>query len=192
MSGLSLSSTPSAPSAPPVVPDVPDGGGIAAGLQITLGRLASATEQLCAQQDRAARAKQLLPVPIALSGVAPVPSPAGPVVIDIGGPMAGRQWTVRRWSICAGDDVTTAITGATRADLYIGRPVGSRGLPSQWADTNATVPGIKIPSSEAIIVLPSDHLFVIVTGASTVGQQVVFTAYILEAPQASYVAVQEV
>jgi hypothetical protein len=130
--------------------------------------------------------------------VGSVPTPAATFIIDVGAqPQQGRQWTVRRWAVADAGDVAAAITGATRADLFVGKPfsvgVGStRGAIHQWADATTTLPAVRIPSAGSILVQPQEHVFVTITGATTAGQQLALALTILDEPQASYSAVQEV
>ena len=179
------------------VPPPPDTGGISIGFQATIGTLATAMQRWCDLQDKAAAVKSQLPVAIPIVSVVTVPTPAAAVVVDLGGPQQGRQWTVRRWAVADGGDTAAAIAGTTRADLFVGKPyaVGAgstRGAIQQWADTMNPLPNLRIPSNEAISVQPQDHLFVIITGATTSGQQLAVAVAILDEPQASYTAVQEV
>jgi hypothetical protein len=177
------------------VPPVPDGGGISLGLQVTLGKVADATERMCRMLDQAAAVKAILPVPIPVVGQGVVPNPAATFTIDLGGPTQGRQWTVRRWSVADGADITNTIAGTDRADLYLGRPYGTGGGSGgiqQWLDTINNPPGLQHISNGEIIIFPPDRLFVICTGMTTVGQQIAACAFIYDEPQASSTPVFDV
>lgn len=177
------------------VPAVPDGGGVGLGLQVVLGKVASASERVAAALDQAAQRKQILPVPYAITQVATIPNPAATFTIMMGGPTQGRQWTIRKWSVGDGNDVTTVIAGTDRADLYVGKPYGTNGTTgaiNQWIDTMGNPPGLQHISNGEIIVYPQDKVFIVCTGMTTAGQQIAGCLWILDEVQASFTAVQEI
>ena len=174
------------------VPAVPDGGGLVAGLQLVLGRVASAQERVAAALDEAAARRAVLPVAIPLAQVGVVPNPAGSFVVDLGGPQPGRQWTLRRWAIADGGDLTSAIAGTPTADLFVGKPSGNRGFLTQWAGRLTGLPAVALYSNEQVPVYATDHLFCIINGATTVGQQIAVGVFILDEPVASFTSTIEV
>jgi len=168
-------------------PQAPDGGGITLALQATLGKVATTQQRLAQALDDAAAQRALQPVAVPQVGNPGIVVAATPTIIDIGGPVSGRQWVVRRWAVADGADITNPITGATSANLYIGRPpqpsqAGIHGKIHEWVDGTATLPTTRTLSSEQGVVYHSDHVFVIVLGASTVGQQILASVMILDMP----------
>jgi hypothetical protein len=176
-----------------IVPPVPDGGGITAGLQVTLGRVASASEQLAAAVDAASKARQSLPnvLPLSISGI--IPTPAATVMANHGGPQPGRQWVVRRWAFSAATDVLNW-TGGGIVCLFVGKPYGpggTSGSVDQWAAV-ITPPQVQNFSNEQILVLPGQQAFVVVSSNTQAGLAFMSTLTIMDMPQASYTSIVDI
>lgn len=169
---------------------MPDGGGLAIQFGLTLGRVVDAQTRMCQQLDQLAAKQTALPNMIYLQNGAVVPAGGAAFAIDLGGPQQGRFWTVRGLGISAGDNVRTAIPGTTFCDWYVGKysSIVSQVPPQEWVWTQSALPKIDPFSNEQVPVLPQQHLFCVVTGASTVGQQLLAQATILDVSQASYAA----
>lgn len=111
-------------------------------------------------------------VPLQAAGVVPA---SGTLVLDLGAPQLGRRWLVRRLAVAGVPTVGTALAG--RADWYVGQP-GSPS-PQAWQWGMATLPAVQPFSSESIALIPSDHLFVIIT-TGTSGQGAVASASVVD------------
>jgi len=175
------------------VPPVPDGGGISAGLQITLGRVASAQERVAAALNDLALKRADLPVTIPLVKTGLIPNPTVPTLIRLGSPQNGRRWVVRRWGVAASDDVTS-YSGPGFANLYVGRPFGlnlTTGSVEQWSAFMGSLPGIEYFSNDQIVVLPGQELYLIVSQV-TAGIQIASACNIMDMPQASYASTTDV
>ena len=183
------------PATDPGALSMPDGGGLAVGLQLVLGRVASSTERMVQRLDEAAARRQQLPVAVPVTGSGFVPNPAAPILINLGGPQQGRQWTIRRWAVADGAAVTNAIAGTPVADLYVGKPYGptaTTGAVQQWAGHLTALPNVGLFSNEQVPVYASDQVFIVVSGATTVGQQLIASIFILDEPVASFTSTIEV
>lgn len=111
-------------------------------------------------------------VPLQAAGIVPA---SGTLVLDLGAPQLGRRWLVRRLAVAGVPTVGTTLTG--RADWYVGQP--SSPVPGSWQWAMATLPSVQPFSSESIPVIPSDHLFVVIT-SGTSGQGAVASATVLD------------
>jgi hypothetical protein len=177
---------------PAQTPGMPDGGGIMAGITLAIGKINSTHDRLCDALDKASARAALLPNQIPLSIAGAVPSPAGPFVIDLGGPQPGRVWMVRQLAVSDGNSVRAAVAGTVTTDWYVGKPpggvLGASNVigPNQWVAATGAPPTIQPFSSEQIKVGPQNHLFVVITGATTVGQSLLATAIILDAPAGAF------
>jgi hypothetical protein len=168
--------------------DVTEGGGLS--LEVTLSGLRA---ELHAQRaDRAARtARQAAAKPVYWTATDSHFVVAGSVmVLDLGTPTTGRRWVVRQIGASDAGSVLTAVTGA-KADWYVGRAgqIGQPISPAQWVAHMEVLPQLQQLSNEQITVIPNDHLFVVVNGASTVGQNVLAFARVLDYDMITYKAV---
>lgn len=177
------------------MPDPSDDSGITVQLGLTLSRVADSSERLCRRLDDMAATAALLPNWVPITSTQTVPSPAGPFVIDMGGPQPGRFWMIRNLTVSDSGSVRNAISGTTFADWYVGKPPVAGPLstsnlvaPNQWVASQSNLPQQTFVSSEQIRVWPQNHLFVVITGATTVGQQIMATSAILDVAQATYSA----
>lgn len=137
------------------------------------------SKQLAASEARTAAARSYrssIRGPIVRAGVVPA---AGPLVLDLGVPAMGRRWTVRNLSVSDAAAVGTALTG--KADIYLGSPLAYG--PTGWRDHLDALPAVKLYDADQVDVIPSDHLVVVVTGA-TAGQVVMARADVLDYPNA--------
>jgi hypothetical protein len=161
--------------------------GVMAELSLTLGGLRE--EMHRARCDReAAIARHVANLPIAWSAWGSgVVVAATALVINLGGPSIGRRWVVRQLAVTDAGNVRTAIAGTVIADWYVGEPTPFGGVPApqQWRAT-MTPPVIVDKSNEQIVITPTDQLFVVVTGATTAGQQLLATAQVQDFDMVHY------
>ena len=176
------------PAAGPItsaVPPVPDGGGLSAGVMLTLGRIADATERQCRQADAEAAAAALQPVwhRAMSSGVV---VNGKDLLLDLGGPVPGRFWVVRMLGTGLAGDVDASIGGNPPNYWFTGKPqIAANGTPmrpaSQWI-WQRTGAGMDVFSNNQITVLPQDHLFAVVTRPTTSGDNILGFAAVLDTP----------
>lgn len=127
--------------------------------------------------QKQARVRQLsIPIrgPRQASGVMPA---AGHLVLSLGSPAMGRRWAVRNLSVCDASDVTAAVTGT--ADVFVGNKIALS--PISWRWHLVALPDTEKFSSDQLAVIPSDHLIVVVNGA-TPGQNILARAEVLDFP----------
>ena len=98
-------------------------------------------------------------------GTALIPTPTVATAIDLGGPVAGRQWEVRNVFV-SGTDPTAAFTGKALIFVgqafFTGQPVDPLGV----CGIIGTLAGNLTFSSDQVTVLNNEHLFVIISGAT--------------------------
>lgn len=165
---------------PPPGPSGPE-----AWFQLTarLGELGQGVRTLV-QDGRQARA---LPIMATLTKGADIPA-AGFVTIDFGAPAMGRRWTVKNLAVAPAAGVVSG-TLAGSANWYVGNPATFG--PGEWAaPTMTTLPAFQTFGADQLVVTPTNHLFVVVTGG-TAGQSALARASILEYPIYSGHAVVE-
>lgn len=141
-----------------------------------LGDIGRGVQQLV-KDGRASRAE---PLKVPLTRGADIPA-SGTVTIDLGVPGMGRQWTVKNLAVGPSAGVAGTLGGS--ANWYIGNPAAF-GMGEWAAPTMATLPAFQLLGSDQAIVTPSNHLFVVITGA-TQGQSALARAFILDYPQYS-------
>jgi len=168
--------------------DVTGGGGLS--LEVTLSGLRA---ELAAQREERAHrvARQAAAKPVYWTAAkSDFVVAATAMVLDLGTPTTGRRWVVRQIGASDAGSVLTAVT-AGKADWYVGRPgqFGQSVSPVQWVAHMEVIPQLQQLSNEQITVIPNDHLFVVVTGATTANQNVVAFARILDYDMVTYKAV---
>lgn len=134
------------------------------------------------QQTQARRMAIPIRGPRQASGTMPA---AGHLVLSLGTPAMGRRWAVRNLSVSDAADVTTAVTGT--ADVFVGNRIALS--PIGWRWHLAALPDTEKFSSDQLAVIPSDHLIVVVNGA-TPGQVILARAEVLDYPMDLPKAVQ--
>lgn len=141
-----------------------------ANLQISIGDIG---QQLRA--DRAAR-QAAQPIRGPREKAAPVPA-SGTLVLGLGTPAMGRRWTLRNLSVTDAANVVTPVVGV--GNIY----VGNTGVysPSAFRYPLTALPAAAVFDADQIGVIPADHLFVVVTGA-TPGQVLLARAEVLDYP----------
>jgi hypothetical protein len=113
---------------------------------------------------------------------------SGFVVIDFGVPAMGRRWTVKSLAMAPAAGIVSG-TLAGSANWYVGNPATFG--PGEWcAPTMTTLPAFQTFGADQLVVTPSNHLFVVLTGG-TAGQSALARASILEYPIYSGHAVVE-
>lgn len=161
-------------------PGAPDDGPLLAALKGWFAE--QATAYRTALEDHRLAVRQALytatpnAVPLQAGGTVPA---GGTLVLDLGAPQIGRRWIVRKLAVSNGVSVASTLTG--RADWYVGQPpgVGQVPNPASWQWAMAALPAVQPFSSESIPVLPSDHLYAVIT-TGTSGQIAVASATILD------------
>lgn len=155
-----------------------DTSGLVARLEVSLSTMAANTAKLVDLQSAIDRRAAHMPIrhPIGNTGLVVSGSK---LFIDLGGPSPGRYWTTRILAVSDAGDVATAITGATSADWYVGK-VPASGLidTAGWVYHMEAPPKVAQLTSDPVYVLAEDHLYVVVTGATTTGQQVLAKAVV--------------
>lgn len=143
-------------------------------LSARLGDIGQGVRQLVTD-GRQARA---VPVQSALVKGGDVPA-SGTLTIDLGAPAMGMRWTVKSLAVAPASGVVGGTLGGT-ANWYVGNPA-SYG-PGEWAaPTMTSLPAFQTMGADQLVVTPTNHLFVVVSGA-TGGQSALARAYILEYP----------
>ena len=165
--------------------DTVSSGGLS--LELTLSGL---TQELQAQRlDRTQRlARRVAAEPVFWTTTdSDVVTVGSAMILDLGSPTTGRRWVLRQIAATDGASVLTAVTGAM-ANWYVGRPagVGQPVSPVQWVAHMEVLPSLQNVSNEQITVIPNDHLFVVVTGATTALQNVVAWARVLDYDMINY------
>lgn len=141
-----------------------------------LGDIGRGVKQLV-NDGRIARAE---PLKSPLSRGQDIPA-SGTVTIDLGVPAMGRQWTVKNIAVAPAAGLSGTLGGT--ANWYIGNP-NAFGAGEWAAPTMTTLPAFQTLGQDQMIVTPSNHLFVVITGA-TAGQSALARAFILDYPQYS-------
>lgn len=107
---------------------------------------------------------------------------------DFGTPMFGRVWTVREWTASLQGGELTANTPAN-IGWYVGVNVPGNTaatavtFTSQFRDTAAGIPVVKIYTSDVMQVRYGEHLFAIVAGPVGIANaNLVFNAVVLDEP----------
>lgn len=142
-------------------------------LSARLGDIGQGVKQLVAD----GRATRVLPLetPLPASGVVPA---SGTLVLDLGQPAMGRRWSVKSLAVSPAAGPTGTLAGS--ANWYVGNP--NIYGPGEWcAPTMTTLPGFQFVGADQIGVIPTNHLFCVITGG-TAGQAAFARARILDFP----------
>jgi len=138
-------------------------------IQLAINGVKSSVDKLCELNG----SKLYLPQRIPLLNVKPVVS-GSLTVIDLGAPPHGYEWMLHNALVSDASTITTNITGASDIHLYVGQPGAFSAGQAKWGPmTQGTVYTF---GDKHVKVIPGDHLFAVVTGATTTGQVVQFSA----------------
>jgi hypothetical protein len=104
---------------------------------------------------------------------------SGFVLIDLGLPAMGRRWSIKNLAVAPAAGITSGTLGGS-ANWYVGNPAAFG--PGEWAaPTMTSLPAFQTMGTDQMTVTPTNHLFVVITGA-TQGQSALARASILEYP----------
>lgn len=110
------------------------------------------------EATKAAKAALRRDQPVDHVAVASGTAQGSSLVLDLGGPVAGHTWLLRRLTI-AGATPTTAVAGT--AEIYVSAaPTPSSS--AEWVDHASTLPDVAYYSDRQVHVLPAQHLLVVV------------------------------
>ena len=167
-----------------------DTSGLFARLEVSLSSMTAKVAQLVDLQKRIDARAAHMPVRHPVGATGSVVS-GSKLFIDLGGPSPGRYWTTRILAVCDAGDVATAITGATAADWYVGK-VPANGLidTAGWVYHMEAPPKVAQLTSDPVYIMAEDHLYVVVTGATTTGQQVLGKAVVWDGEQTRFTPTQ--
>lgn len=101
----------------------------------------------------------------------------GPLILRLGTPAMGHRWNVRNISVTNASAVRTPAAGT--ADVYVGNP--SAYGPDAYRWNIGAMPGTAGFSADRLVVIPTDHLFVVVEGG-TPGDVLLARAEVLDYP----------
>lgn len=166
-------------------------------LELAIGRMERAVKEAFTDRTELQAKLAALPVPYVALGYplnrdgGPVVPASGKLVLDLGAPVMGRRWIVRRLAICDATDPNAAAAGT--ANWYVGKPPATGTQPGgqAWRWNFSALPSVTGLAADVISVIPQDHLLCVINGA-TAGQSIVASAEVMDMPMVNLSVVQAV
>ena len=113
---------------------------------------------------------------------------AGPLILVLGHPGAGRTWNLLGWCVAGADD--HSVVASATASLYVGDSFDSyAGVPplSQLRDPANVVPSFQTYPKESQWAGSSEDVFLVIYGAAT-GQAIVANLQLADYPESAVTA----